>query len=119
MKKIYVPTAEEVIWTNWLVCQKGRNPHICSVPGKVESALHTAFFPGEYPFAAGGLAKVAAALCFYLVKSHAFTDGNKRTAALSAIAFLNKNEWDLRYPINEKKVLMLWQKLLKTVPLER
>ena len=28
-------------------------------------------------------------------------DGNKRTAALSAIVFLNENGWDLNYPINE------------------
>ena len=69
----------------------------------MESAIHSAFYPGTHPFAAGGLARVAAALCFYLVKSHAFVDGNKRVGALVAIAFLNENGWDLEYSIDDSK----------------
>lgn len=68
---------------------------------KVESAISTAFYPGDYPFAHGGLARVAGALCFYLVKSHAFTDGNKRTGTLVAITFLNQHGLDLQYPLDE------------------
>ena len=37
------------------------------------------------------------------MKSHAFTDGNKRTGALAAITFLNLHELDLKYPLDEKK----------------
>jgi death-on-curing protein len=62
------------------------------------SALHSAFYPGSHPFAHGGLAKVAGALCFYLIKNHSFTDGNKRTAVLTALTFLNQNGLDLKYP---------------------
>ncbi len=103
MRVIFVPTAKAVIEVNKLVCKEGGNPHHCNDIGKVESAISTAFYPGVYPFAHGGLAKVAAALCFYLVKSHAFTDGNKRTGALTAITFLNQHGMDLFYPLDEQK----------------
>lgn len=99
MSKLHIPSATEIIYINRLVCEEGGNPHHCYDKGKVESAIHSAFYPGVYPFAAGGLAQVAGALCFYLVKSHAFMDGNKRTGALSATVFLNTNGWDLEYPL--------------------
>ena len=66
------------------------------------SSIYTAFYPGSYPFAIGGIVHAGAALCFYLIKSHPFLDGNKRTATLVAVSFLNQNGWDLRYPFNEK-----------------
>lgn len=103
MKKIAIPNAEQVVFANKYVCEQDGNPHHCYGIGKVESAIHSAFYPGTYPFAAGGLARVAAALCFNLVKSHAFVDGNKRVGALAAIAFLNENGWDLEYSIDESK----------------
>jgi len=74
--------------------------HQCYELGKVESAISTAFYPGTYPFALGGIAKVAGALCFYLVKAHAFVDGNKRTGALTAITFLNQHGMNLQYPLD-------------------
>ena len=103
MRLILVPTAEAVVAVNRFICEQGGNPHHCSDIGKIESAISTAFYPGSYPFAHGGLLRVAGALCFYLVKSHAFTDGNKRTGALVAITFLNQHGMDLRYPIDEDK----------------
>lgn len=103
MRVILIPTAEAVIAVNKFICEQGGNPHHCNGVGKVESAISTAFYPGDYPFAHGGLVRVAGALCFYLVKSHAFTDGNKRTGALVAITFLNQHGMDLQYPLDEKK----------------
>lgn len=103
MRLILVPTAEAAIAANKYICEQGGNPHNCTDPGKVESALSTAFYPGFYPFAHGGLSRVAAAMCFYLVKSHAFIDGNKRTGALVAIAFLNQHGLDLQYSLDEDK----------------
>lgn len=103
MKVIFLPTAVAVLAVNKYVCEQGDNPHHCYDVGKVESAITTAFYPGSYPFAHGGLTKVAGALCFYLVKSHAFMDGNKRTGALVAITFLNQHGLDLQYPLDEKK----------------
>lgn len=103
MRVIFLPTAEAVVALNKFICEQGGNPHQCNGIGKVESAISTAFYPGDYPFAHGGLASVAGALCFYLVKSHAFTDGNKRTGTLVAITFLNQHGMDLQYPLDEGK----------------
>ncbi len=93
----------DVVGVNKLICEEEGNPHHCYGPGKIESALHSAFYPGTYPFIAGGLAKVAGTLCFYLIKTHAFMDGNKRTAAIMAITFLNQHGQDLSYPLDEEK----------------
>ncbi len=101
MRVIFIPTAEAVVTLNKFICEQGGNPHHCNDIGKVESAISTAFYPGDYPFTHGGLARVAGALCFYLVKSHAFIDGNKRTGILVAITFLNQNGMDLQYPLDE------------------
>ena len=100
MTKVFVPTAAQIVGANRYICAQDGNPHHCYGIGKIESAIHSAFYPGSYPFAAGGIACVAGALCFYLVKSHAFIDGNKRVGALAAIVFLNENGWDLKYPMN-------------------
>ena len=103
MRLILVPTPEAVLAVNKFICEQGGNPHHCNDIGKIESAISTAFYPGIYPFAHGGLSRVAGALCFYLVMSHAFTDGNKRTGALVAITFLNQHGLDLQYPLDEEK----------------
>lgn len=59
--------------------------------GLLESALEqpraTAF--GE--FLHSDLFEMAAAYLFHIVKNHAFMDGNKRTALLSALVFLDIN----------------------------
>jgi len=39
------------------------------------------------------------ALCYFLIKAHAFMDGNKRTAAMAATLFLDLNGYDLVYPL--------------------
>lgn len=103
MRLIVQPTLESIIEVNQIVCSEGGNPHQCLNTGKIESAISSAFYPGSYPFSHGGLAKVAGALCFYLVKAHAFLDGNKRTGALVAITFLNMHGIDLEYPIDIEK----------------
>ena len=100
MRLIVQPTIESVIEVNQIICSEGGNPHQCLDSGKIESAISSAFYPGSYPFSHGGLAKVAGVLCFYLVKSHAFLDGNKRTGALVAITFLNMHGMDLEYPLD-------------------
>lgn len=64
----------------------------------VESAVGTAFFYiEESGYVHGNIPEVAAALCFKIIKNHAFGDGNKRTAAASSIAFLTLNGLDLTY----------------------
>lgn len=100
MTVVHTITADAVVEINRLVCADGGNRHHCYGIGKVESALHSAFYPGGYPFQHGGVARVAGALCFYLTQAHAFYDGNKRTALLASLTFLDLNGWDLKYPMN-------------------
>jgi death-on-curing protein len=57
--------------------------------GLVESALGSA--RNAFWYGNGGLFEIAAAYAFHVAESQAFTDGNKRTAAASAIIFLRKN----------------------------
>lgn len=70
--------------------------------GKIESALAAGFYPGDYPFRYGGVSRVAGALCFFLIKAHAFMDANKRTAALAATMFMDLNDYELVYPLKIK-----------------
>jgi death-on-curing protein len=58
-------------------------------PGLVESALGSA--QNAFWYGRGGLFEIAAAYAFHIAQSQAFVDGNKRTAAASAISFLRKN----------------------------
>lgn len=100
---IAIPTASVVVAFNKLVCEEGGNPHHVLDAGRIESAIHSAFYPGTPPFAYGGIAKLAGALCFYLTKGHAFQDGNKRVAVLTAISFMNQHGWELVYPLEESE----------------
>jgi len=47
----------------------------------------SAFGEDAYP----AIADKAAAYCFFIAKNHAFVDGNKRTAAVAMLAFLELN----------------------------
>jgi prophage maintenance system killer protein len=89
---------------NKIVCEAEGHPHHVLNSDRIESALHSAFYPGTPPFAFGGIAKLAGAMCFYLTKGHAFQDGNKRTAALAAISFMNLHGWDLVYPLDGETI---------------
>jgi len=100
MKVIRTLTADAVVEINRLVCTDGGNRHHCYAVGKVESALHSAFYPGIYPFQHGGIARVAGALCFYLTQAHAFYDGNKRTALIASLTSLDFNGWSIEYPLD-------------------
>ena len=64
MKVIRTLTADAVVEINRLLCSDGGNRYYCYAVGKVESALHSAFYPGIYPCLHGGIARVAGALCF-------------------------------------------------------
>ena len=100
---VYYINAEDIISFNQMICEEGKNPHAVLNHDRIESSIHSALYPGSPPFAAGGIAGISASLCFYLIKGHAFQDGNKRTAVLSALTFMNENGWELLYPINESE----------------
>lgn len=84
---------------NKRICATSSSEFRCYDLGKIESALHSAFYPGSYPFHHGGVARVAGALAFYILKAHAFFDGNKRTALLASTVFLELNHLSLLYPM--------------------
>ena len=68
--------------------------------GLVESALGSA--KNAFWYGNGRLFEIAAAYAFHIAESQAFTDGNKRTAAASAIMFLRKN--GVRFPADDGSV---------------
>ncbi|WP_126974883.1 type II toxin-antitoxin system death-on-curing family toxin [Frigidibacter oleivorans] len=49
-------------------------------------------------YAEAGPADLAAAYAFGIAKAHAFVDGNKRTAFVTALTFLRLNGWAFRPP---------------------
>ena len=69
-------------------------------PGLVESAMGAA--QNAFWYGRDGLFEIASAYAFHIAESQAFVDGNKRTAAASAIMFLRKN--GVRFPVDDGSV---------------
>ncbi len=66
----------------------------------LDSALakpHNVFAYGDNP----DLFRLAASYAFGIARNHAFIDGNKRTALVVSVAFLNRNGWDIEAPREE------------------
>ena len=95
---IFTVEASQILALNKFICEEGKNIHGCNDPGRIEIAIHSAYYPGAPPFAAGAIIQISAILCFYLIKNHIFVDGNKRTAALIALTLLNLHGFELEYP---------------------
>jgi death-on-curing protein len=102
IKKIELLTVDQIIFMNKKIVAQEKQRYVCLDKDKIDSALAAAFYPGNYPFQYGGIAKVAGALCYFLTKAHAFLDGNKRTAGIAATVFMDLNHYQLIYPIDEK-----------------
>src|SRR5262245_21535777 len=96
--KIKLISLDDILEINREISVTVKQQSICKDKGKVESALGAAFYPGDYPFRYGGIPKVAGALCYFLIKAHAFMDANKRTAALASTLFMDLNGYELVYP---------------------
>jgi death-on-curing protein len=96
--------AEEVLEINAMV-MGGR--HVLRDLGLLESAVArpqaSAFGADAYP----DLVSKAAALLHSLVLNHAFVDGNKRTAALATVVFLDLNGCGVRWDQDEALDLIL------------
>lgn len=93
-----VITADHIINFNKRICSEYGNEHVILNKSLVESAVGTAFLNMEgVGYVHGEIPEIAAALCFKVIKNHAFGDGNKRTAAISSIVFLDLNGWELSY----------------------
>lgn len=68
-------------------------------PVKLESAVSAPRWDAQMK-ATCDVFDIAASYAFHLSKSHAFIDGNKRTALFSMIAFLDINGAKRQYPEN-------------------
>lgn len=86
---MHFPTVDDVLETHKLVLQRnGGTPGILNV-GAVDSALYRAKWG---PFEGNpSLAARAALLLRGLCQDHPFADGNKRTAMVVALGFMEKN----------------------------
>lgn len=93
--KIKLLLLDDILEINREICVTVKQQSVCMDKGKVESALGATFYPGDYPFQYGGIPKVAGALCYFLIKAHAFMDANKRTAALAATLFMDLNGYEM------------------------
>jgi death-on-curing protein len=97
-------TVKEVLEINAEV-MGGR--HVLRDRGLLESAIArpqaSAFSADAYP----DLATKAAAMLHSLVLNHPFVDGNKRTAVLAALVFLDLNGYLIRWDQHEALDFML------------
>ena len=103
MNFLTILSSNDVIAINKMICNEQRQESVVLSKDRVESALHSAFYPGSSPFAHGGTVKLAGALLYYICSAHAFKDGNKRTAVASAFIFLESNGWSIKFPLVEDK----------------
>jgi death on curing protein len=74
-------------------------------PGLLESAV--ARPRNRAAYAKPSLFELAAAYAFGIARNHPFIDGNKRTALVSAFAFLELNGWEVRAPEADATVTFL------------
>lgn len=92
MTTIYPSTDDILCLHEMLITEIGGSSGVRDI-GLVESAVarpRQSFADEDlYP----SLFEKAAALFESLIKNHPFVDGNKRTAALSSISFLQRNGW--------------------------
>ncbi len=97
-------TVEEVLEIN---AQVIGGKHVLRDRGLLESAVArpqaSAFGTDAYP----DLAAKAAVLLHSLVLNHPFVDGNKRTAVLAALVFLDLNGYTVRWDQREALDFML------------
>jgi death-on-curing family protein len=100
--KIKLLSLDDILEINSEISISVKQKSVCMDKRKVESALGAAFYPGDYPFQYGGIPKVVGALCYFLIKAHAFMDANKRTAAIAATLFMDLHGYGLAYPLKIK-----------------
>jgi death on curing protein len=98
---------KQVLWIHeQVIATSGGDPTVLD-RAKVESAIAQPrmTFGGSslYPT----LAKKAAALGFSLINNHPFLDGNKRTGIMAVLAFLSRNGYKLRAPVDEEETIVL------------
>ena len=99
-------TVDQILEINTTVMGGG---HVLRDRALLESAVArpqaSAFGADAYP----DLVSKAAALLHSLVMNHAFIDGNKRTAVLSTLVFVDLNGYTIRWDQQEATLCYVWQ----------
>lgn len=88
-------TEEQVVSLNLRAITKDGGTHGILNRGLLSSAvaMPQASFEGRYLH--DSMAAMAGAYLYHICQAHAFHDGNKRTAVLAAVVFLDLNGYDL------------------------
>jgi death-on-curing protein len=98
VKELKFITVEQVIAFNKEIIESENATHSLTNRSSLESAVGASFyFDAEDGFMHGSIPEVAAALCYKLAKNHPFLDGNKRTAAISALVLLELNDYEIEF----------------------
>ncbi len=87
-------TADQILWFHEQALRFGGAPGLRSQ----QLLLSALGQPGQSAFGEDAYASVAdkaAAYAYFLVKNHPFVDGNKRTAAIAMLVFLDLNGFEL------------------------
>lgn len=98
MKDLKFITVEQVIAFNQEISKSENATHSLTNRSSLESAVGASFyFQVDNGFMHGSIPEVAAAICYKIAKNHPFLDGNKRTAAVAALVFLELNDYDIEF----------------------
>lgn len=103
-KKKYQPLTSELVFLVYEILQESSFvsfPAPNDAENKVESVVNTinnSHF-GHTPYSTMELK--ASAILFFLIKAHAFTDGNKRTAVSVFHVYCELNSLDVAFPVNK------------------
>jgi death-on-curing protein len=98
VKDLKYITVEQVIIFNQGISKSENATHSLTSRSSLESAVSASFyFQVDNGFIHGTIPEVAAALCYKIAKNHPFLDGNKRTAAIAALVFLELNEYNIEF----------------------
>jgi death-on-curing protein len=89
-------SADDAIWINQRILAETSEPHRLSDRALLESAIHRPRDRSRIGEETDVL-RLAASLLYGLAKNHPFDQGNKRTATVAALMFLEANgyEWTL------------------------
>jgi death-on-curing protein len=100
---------EEPVWVSKRVVLALHDEQLAEHGGssgiRDESLLDSALAKPQNVFAYGddpSLFRLAASYAFGIARNHAFVDGNKRTALVVCVLFLNRNGWDIDAPKSDE-----------------
>lgn len=104
MKYVWLDVRAVVAYHAGQIAEFGGQPGVRD-QGLLESAV--ARPRNRAAYAKASLFDLAAAYAFGIARNHPFVDGNKRTALVSAFAFLELNGWEVQAPEADAAVTFL------------